>query len=110
MKIGPRFRVKYQRTDGGTEMAVGQDKQRDRRGALLPAPLPAPLSHVAITARHVSYATSVNFTSPLKSTANDPRPGRAPVTHDRVPSLTQITVEYSAKEGTEREVHSPVLS
>lgn len=57
---------------------MGQDKQRDRRGALLPAPLPAPLSHVAITARHVSYASSLNFTSALKSTANDPRPGEGP--------------------------------
>lgn len=102
--------MKYQRTDGGSEAAAGQDEQRGRRGALLPAPLPAPLSHVAITARHVSYASSVNFTSAPKWTANAPLPGRASATHDRVPSLTQITVEYNARERPEREVHSPVLS
>lgn len=56
--------VERQLSAGGgssTSSKGGEMERRARRGAFLPAPLPGPLSHVAITARHVSSASSANF-------------------------------------------------
>lgn len=85
----PRLSAASRLNIGEQRAAMDQDEPRGRRGAFLPAPLPAPLSHVAITARHVSSASSANFTSPPQPPANKPQPGRAPVIHDRIPTVTK---------------------
>lgn len=74
-----------------TNSKGGEMEQRARRGAFLPAPLPGPLSHVAITARHVSSASSANFSPgnrPLTSRSRGGGDGK----HDRVKARTKPRV------------------